>query len=195
MALYSVIVQYHNVQIALPGDFAQVRIKSQIGFTDAVSFIYHIQTHDLCQDIADNLDAYDKSDYPIYHPFHSKTTANVLGKIRNEFSSLAPPEFVGLRAKMYSILLPNDKPKFTAKGVSLRYILKHIHHKEYIRTLKGIESTITTFNTLRSLKQQMEALQVTKKCLSSFHDKRYILTDEVPTTAYGRYKIARMKST
>ena len=31
---------------------------------------------------------------------------------------------------MYSIL-PNVKPKFTAKGVSRRYILKQLHHKEY----------------------------------------------------------------
>ena len=36
--------------------------------------------------------------------------------MKDECSSLALQEFVGLRAKMYSILLSNGKPKFTAKG-------------------------------------------------------------------------------
>ena len=84
--------------------------------------------------MADNMDAYDTSDYPVDDPLHSRTNAKVLGKMKDECSSLAPPEFVGLRAKMYSIFLPNVKPKFTAKGVSRRYILKHLHHKDYLRT-------------------------------------------------------------
>ena len=57
-----------------------------------------------------------------------------------------------------SSLLPNGKPKFTATGVSRRYILKHLHHKDYIRTLIETESTITTFITLRSQKQQIKTI-------------------------------------
>ena len=56
------------------------------------------------------------------------------------------------RAKIYSILLPNGKPKITAKGVSRLYILKHLHHKDYLRILKGTESTIAIFSTIRSIK-------------------------------------------
>ena len=72
--------------------------------------------------MADNMNAYDTSDYPVDHPLHLRTNAKVLGKMKDECSNLTPQEFVGLRAKMYSILLPNGKPKFTAKGVSRRYI-------------------------------------------------------------------------
>ena len=115
--------------------------------------------------------------------------------MKDECSSLASQEFVGLRAKMYSILLLNGKPKFTAKGVSRRHILKHLHHKDYLSTLKGTESTIATFSTIRSLKQQISTLEVTKICLSAFDDKRYILKDGITTLAYGYYKIAQMKST
>ena len=93
---------------------------------------------------------------------------------------------------MYSILLPNGKPKFRAKGVSRRYILKHLHHKDYLRTLKGNESTIATFSTLRSQKQQIVTIELTKKCLSAFDDKRYILNDRITTLAYGHYKIAQI---
>ena len=76
--------------------------RAKLAYTDADSFIYHIQTPDLYQDMSGNMDAYDTSD----HPLHSRTNANVLGKMKDECSSLAPQEFVGLRAKMYSILLP-----------------------------------------------------------------------------------------
>ena len=80
-------------------------------------------------------------------------------------------------SQMYSILLPNGKPKFTAKGVSRRYILKHyLHHKDYLRTLKETESTISTFSTLRSQKQQIKTIEIRNKCLSAFDDKRYLLT-------------------
>ena len=106
-------------------------------------------------------------------PLHSKTNAKVLGKMKDDCSSLAPQEFVGLRAKMYSILLPNGKPKFISKGVSRRYILIHLHHKDYLRTLKETESTIATFSTLRSEKQQIKTIELTKKCLSAFDDKRW----------------------
>ena len=128
-------------------------------------------------------------------PLLSKDNVKVLGKMKDECSSLTPQEFVGLRAKMYSIFLPYGKQKFRAKGVSHRYILKHLHHKHYIRTLKGTESTIATFSSVRSLKQQLSTLEVTKKCLSAFDYKRYILNDGIMTLAYEHYKITQMKST
>ena len=129
------------------------------------------------------------------HPLHSKTNAKVRIKMKDECSSLAPQEFVGLRAKIYSFLLPNGKLKFTAKGVSRRYILKHLHQKDYHRTFKETESTIATFSTILSLKQQINTLEVTKKCRSAFDDKCYILNDGIATLAYGHYKISQMKST
>ena len=137
--------------------------RDKLAYTNTDSFIYHIETPDLYKDMADNMDAYDTSDYAVDHPLHSRTTAKVLGKMKDDCSSLAPREFVGLSAKMYIILLPNDKPKFTAKGISRRYILKHLHHKDYLRTLKETESTIATFSTLRSQKQQIKTIELTKK--------------------------------
>ena len=167
--------------------------RAKLAYNDTDSFIYHIQTLDLYMDMAGNMDAYDTSDYPVDYPLHSRTNAMFLGKMRVECWSLAPQEFVELRAKMYSILLPNYKPKFTTRGVSRRYILKNIHHKDYLRTLKETESTIATFSTLRSQKQQIKTIELTKKCLSAFDDKRYILNDEITTLAYGHYKIAQIK--
>ena len=44
----------------------------KLAHTDTDSFIYHIQTHDLYEDMADNLEAYDTSDYPVDHPSTQK---------------------------------------------------------------------------------------------------------------------------
>ena len=174
--------------------FSKYGWRAKLAYTNTNSFIYHIQTPDLCKDMAGNMDTYDNSDYAVDHPLHSRTNAKVLGKMMFEYSSLAPQEFVGLHAKMYRILLPNGKTKFTAKGVSRRYILKHLHHKDYLRTLKETESTIATFSTLRSQKQQIKTIELTTKCLSAFDDKRYILNDGITTLGYGHYKIAQIKS-
>ena len=92
-------------------------------------------------------------------------------------------------------LLTNGKPKFAAKCVSHRYILKHIHHEDYLRTLKGSESIIATFSTLSFLEQKIKTHEVTKNCHSAFDNKRYIIDDGITTLAYGHYKIVQMKST
>ena len=44
-------------------------LRANLAYTDTDSFIYHIQTHDLYKDMADYMDAYDTSVYPVDHPF------------------------------------------------------------------------------------------------------------------------------
>ena len=57
---------------------------AKLAYTDTDSFIYDIQTPDLYKDMADNMNAYDTSDYPVDHPIHSRTNANVLEKMKDE---------------------------------------------------------------------------------------------------------------
>ena len=64
--------------------------RAKLAYTDTDPFIYHIQTHDLNKDMAGNMDAYDTSDYSVDYPLHSRRNAKVLGKMKDECSSLAP---------------------------------------------------------------------------------------------------------
>ena len=144
--------------------------------------------------MADNMDAYDTSDYPVDQPLHSRKD-ECQGPRQDEGRML---EFGTARICWTSCQNvqhspPNGKQKFTAKGVSWRYILKHLHHKDYLRSLKETESTIAIFSTLRSQKQQIKTIELTKKCLSAFDNKRYILNDGITALAYGHYKIAQIK--
>ena len=143
--------------------------------------------------MSENLDAYDTSDYPIDHPLYSKKNEKLLGKMKEECACQAPHEFVGLRSKMYSIRLPNNKAEFTAKGVSHKYILKHLQHCDYIQTLQTTRTTMAIFTTLRSMKQQLKTIDVTKHCLSAADNKRYVYSNGVSTLAYGHYRIKQLQ--
>jgi hypothetical protein len=92
--------------------------KAKLLFTDTDSLCYHIQTDDLYSDMAQNLDSYDISNYDETHPLFSSKNAKIVGKFKDECGGDAPVQFVGLRAKMYSLLLSKSKkPKMTAKGL------------------------------------------------------------------------------
>ena len=167
---------------------------AKLAYTDTDSLIYHIQAPELYKDMAENLDAYDTSDYPTDHPLYSRTNAKVMGKFKDECSGQAPLEFIGLRSKMYSIWLSNNKAKFTAKGVSRKYILKYLQHDDYLQTLQTTRTTMAIFTTLRSMKQQLKTIDVTQHCLSVANNKRYINSDGVSTLAYGHYRIKQLQA-
>ena len=71
------------------------------------------------------MDYFDTSDYPIDHPLHSTVNKKVIGKMKDETNGVPIEEFVGLRAKMYSIKCANDEKK-TAKGIAKVVVKKEI---------------------------------------------------------------------
>lgn len=72
-------------------------------------------------------DKFDFSDYPSDHFLHDTTNKKVLGKMKDETTSVPMTEFVGLRPKMYSLTFgPNEKR--TAKGVSKSVIRSKLRH-------------------------------------------------------------------
>jgi len=85
-------------------------------FTDTDSLCCQISTHDLYKDMHENLDYFDTSNFETDHPLYSTTNHRRLGKFKSETGSTAPKEFIGLRAKMYSLLVPNNRKKCQKKG-------------------------------------------------------------------------------
>ena len=77
--------------------------KAKLCFTDTDSLLYWIETNDIYSDMLSQKDCYDTSDYPVDHPLHSTKNKKVLGKMKDEMAGTAISEFVGLRAKMYSL--------------------------------------------------------------------------------------------
>ena len=112
--------------------------------------------------------------------------------MKSETGSLHPLQFVGLRPKMYSLLVPEidlKKVKMTAKGVKKSYVKQNLKHNDYLETLETGDFTTAEFNIIRSVNHVVQTARINKKCLAAFDDKRYVLSDCVHTLAYGHYSI------
>ena len=59
----------------------------------------------------------------------------VIGKFKDETDGVPIVEFCGLRSKMYSIKLENDKEKKTGKGIKKSALKKKVNHENYLQCL------------------------------------------------------------
>jgi len=160
-------------------------------FTDTDSLCCEIETDDLHRDMGEHLDLYDTSNFSPDHPQYSRANHRVLGKMKSETGSVQPSEFVGLRAKMYSLKAPGKCHK-KAKGIQKHYVRKHVRHEQFLNVLrKTTAHTKATFRTFRSTNHVINTVELTKLCLSAFDDKRYILDDGVCTLAYGHKSLRK----
>jgi hypothetical protein len=160
-------------------------------FTDTDSLCYELTTKDAYADMKENIDDYDTSDFPKDHPNYSKVNCKVVGKFKDECNGVAPIEFVGLRAKAYSILLPDDKCKSTAKGFKTSYAKKHMKHETYKKCLFDEVTAHASYYQIGSKNHQLSTNKIEKSALSPFDDKRYLLTGSHQTLAHGHWKIPK----
>ena len=175
--------QYHYDHILpLYGD------KAKLLLTDTDSFIYHIHTEDLYDDMRRNLDVYDTSDYDACHPCYSKTNCKVLGKFKDECGGIPAVEFIGLRSKMYSVQLDESgRTKHTAKGIK-KSTANTLTHANYKACLQEHTTNNVTFNTIKSSNHTLKTTKIVKSGLNPFDDKRYLRPDSHDTWAYGHWR-------
>jgi len=95
---------------------------------------------------------------------------------------------VGLRSKIYSLLVSRQQAKITAKGIKKSFIKKHVKHEMFLHTLKNKSFTTAEYLSFRSRNHSIHTQRNFKICLS-FNDKRYLLTDGVNSLAYGHYRV------
>lgn len=166
----------------------------QLCMTDTDSLLYHIKTPDLYKDIFKDLHLFDTSDYPDGHLCHSTKNKKKLGAFKDETNGEPIREFIGLRAKCYSILLYNKQEKKVAKGVLRTAIKTQLRHEAYKQCLFQQMPKSTTGLSIRSERHHVFTKKSKKLSLSPFDDKRYILDDGVHTLPYGHYKIREMRN-
>src|SRR6267154_1931516 len=112
--------------------------------------------------------------------------------MKDECGGVLPIEFVGLRAKMYSLLLPGDKEKSTAKGIKRSHAQKYVKHGQYRETLENELQTAETFHILQSKGHTIKTVEITKTALSCYDDKRFLQPDTTDTVAYGHFNIPKL---
>jgi hypothetical protein len=154
--------------------------KIRLCFTDTDSLLYEVKTDDIFKDMQSMIHLFDTSDYQKDHPCYSTTNKKVPGKMKDEMNGKQIREFIGLRSKMYSVLLDDGVEKKTAKGVPKQVIKKQISHADYkqslLNTAFGEEHSC---KQIRSINHQLYTLDQRKKTLCPGDDKRWILEDKV----------------
>ena len=168
-------------------------LEAQLLFTDTDSLCYHIRTEDIYSDFFGDRELFDNSDYPSDSKFYFSENKKVIGKFKDETAGVPIREFIGLKSKMYSISLDNEKFSKKAKGVKKNVIRKGISHGDYIDVLSESKVMHHKMKTIRSDCHQISSYEITKISLSPFDDKRYILSDEISSYAYGHLNITGEK--
>lgn len=165
--------------------------KCYAAYTDTDSIIYMIEHKDIYNIIKRDCHIrFDTSDYPknnIYDiPLVNK---KVLGLMKDEMNGRIMTEFVGLRAKMYSIRVEDEDVIKKAKGVKSYVIKNQIVFNDYIECLNNCTEKSVEQNLIRSNKHQVSSITQTKIALSPHDDKRYLLKNSYKTLPWGHYSI------
>ena len=157
-----------------------------------------MKSQNFYQDMKDQSELYDLSNYPKDSPYCDGTNKKVLGKFKDECEGKSPSEFIGLRPKMYSLKVGEGGEK-KAKGVKRAFVKQHICHADYRRCLmsdkREDKQQKAKFNVLRSRRHINQSLEIQKVGLCCYDNKRYLLDDGITSYSYGHCKIGEMKST
>lgn len=114
---------------------------------------------------------FDFPDYPPNHFLFSNQNRQVLGKFKDELNSEPALEFVGLKAKIYSLKFGKRRKK-RAKCVSTHVVRKQITHQHYLDCLQKLKTTIAKQTRIGQEKLQIFTFQQNKIGLSLYDDKR-----------------------
>ena len=152
-------------------------------------------TKDLYADMDSFKDRLDTANFPTDHPCFSLDNDRRIGYFKDECAAVQPLEFVGLRAKMYSLLMPEGhSDKQTAKGVQRAYAKQNIKHMHFVECLNGEKIPKALYYNIRSNNHVLKTVLIMKESLSAYDDKRYILVDGIESLSYGHYKILELVS-
>ena len=161
--------------------------KAELLFTDTDSLMFQIYTDDFYKDIIpDILTKFDTSDYPPNHKSGIPTGVNkkVIGMFKDEVAGKQITCFVGLRPKLYSFRIEEDKEVRKCKGIKKNVIKKKLDFDDYVKCLFSGETEMRKMKIIRSEKHDIFSKEVNKVALSNEDDKRKVLEDSVHTLAF-----------
>ena len=91
---------------------------------------------------------FDFSDYPEDSKIFDPVNRKVIGKLKDEVKGKIISEFVGLKLKMYSLVIVNNEEIKKEKGVN-KNVIKMIRYEEYVYVFFN-KNLISTSNRLVS---------------------------------------------
>ena len=160
-------------------------------FTDTDSLLYRIEDQNIYDVFKENEEWFDFSEYPKNHQCYSSKNKKKLGTFKDELQSQILLQFIGLRAKSYSIMFNDFKGKDTeyqvAKGTKSEVRKRYLKHKHYQNVLKNLTTIYVKQNTIQSIGHKIGTYNQERKALTGWDTKRYIKKCGVKTLAHGHY--------
>jgi len=181
-------------------DFYYNEIKARYGdkvkllYTDTDSLVMLIETADIYEDMWENSDLYDTSNYEEDfktskgHTLHSAKNKKVIGKFKDECGGHPIAEFVALRPKMYSFITADGEEEKRAKGVSRVVVRDDLRHASYLQCLREGKEQKHKMTQIRSDHHHLKICDTLKTSLSANDTKRFICDDGITTMAFGHVK-------
>ena len=148
--------------------------------------MYEIKTDDFYKDImGDILEKFDTSDYPPNHKSGIPTGVNkkVIGMFKDEVAGKQITCFVGLRPKLYSFRIEDDREVRKCKGIKKNVVKKKLDFDDYVQCLFLGKKQMRSMKIIRSENHDIYSKEVNKVALSNEDDKRETLLGKVKTIA------------
>jgi hypothetical protein len=156
-------------------------------YCDTDSSVYWFRgVDDIYEDMKQDLQYFDTSDYPEDNPFNMpRVNKKVLGKMKDENNGKILTEFVGLRSKMYAMAVQDGKTTKKAKGVQRAVVEKNLTVEMYKDVLLNQKIQRAEVRAIRSKHHKVTTVLQNKIALNYLDDKRLIMDDGVTTVPHG----------
>lgn len=167
--------------------------KASLCYTDTDSLILQIHTNNVYDDIKENIELFDTSNFSIPNVHNIPKTQSVVGKMKDEYSGMPIEGFFGTGAKAYCVKV-NDSVIKKAKGVTKSVIKNQLHLVDYKQIVEDgglIYRKMYVFSShLHTIYTELK----NKVALSAQDDKRYVIPGSTKTLAWGHYSIRNLHS-
>ena len=155
-------------------------------YTDTDSFILHIQSEDLYEEIKNDVkERYDTRKYPKNSELFYEGNAFKLGCLKDECNGKIIREFCGTCSKSYSYTVEGEKTeKKKCKGIKDSAI-EELTIQDYLNCVFKGETKTVKFNLIHSTGHDIYTENMEKIALTPTQDVRYVLPDHTHTLSIG----------
>ena len=141
---------------------------SRLLFTDTDSLMYETKTEDIYEDFSSDKEMFGFSNYSTKSKYYNDSNKLVVGKMKDETGGVAIEDILGLKPKMYSFLVVDNREHKKAKCVN-KNVVATIRHNEYKDTLLSKKCLRHSMNRIQSKDHR-----ISKISLFFFDDKIYL---------------------
>ena len=156
-------------------------------YTDTDSFIYHIKSENIYEDLVKLKEYFDFSNYPPDHFLFCEDRKKIPGFFKDESGGKIITKFISLKSKMYSFITEENEQErrsFKLKGVHYSIINNDIKFENFLDCLNNHTIYEHEFNNIRSFQHKLFTSKQSKISLSAYDDKRYLLNN-ISSVPYG----------